>query len=165
MNEQDRIRMIIADDNFYWCETMRKYLQQFKEIEILGTTSDGEEQIEMITKLNPDIVITDLKRKTGISGLEVLKRCQEMQLTKTKFIVETATYYNEQTKLLINMGIKHILFKPYTFEDLKNEISAVKNENVKDLMIVKNDIEKKKKSIIDMIRQKLINLKLNERKG
>lgn len=110
MNEQDRIRMIIADDNFYWCETMRKYLQQFKEIEILGTTSDGEEQIEMITKLNPDIVITDLKRKTEISGLEVLKRCQEMQLTKTKFIVETAAYYNEQTKLLINMGIKHILF-------------------------------------------------------
>lgn len=32
-------------------------------------------------------------------------------------------------------------------------------------MIVKNDIEKKKKSIIDMIRQTLMNLKVNERKG
>lgn len=164
MNEENRITIIIADDNFDWCKIMRQFLEQFKEFEILGTTSDGEEQIKMIKMLEPDIVITDLRRKKGISGLEVLKRCQEMQLTKTKFIVETAAYYNEQTKLLMSMGIKHILFKPYTFEDLKNEISAVQNENVKDLMIVNNDIDKKKKNIIDMIRQKLMNLKLNERK-
>ena len=165
MNEEDRITIIIADDNFYWCEAMQKYLQQFKEFEILGTTSDGEEQIQMTKMLQPDIVITDLKRKAGISGLEVLKRCQEMQLNKTKFIVETAAYYQEHINSLVNMGIKHILFKPYTFEELINEIRAVQNENVKDLMVVKNDIEKKRKSIVDIIRQKLINLKVNERKG
>lgn len=165
MNEQDRVTIIIADDNFYWCKVMNEYLQQFKEFEILGTTSDGEEQIQMTEMLQPDIVITDLKRKLGISGLEVLKKCQEMPLNKTKFIIETAAYYQEHINSLVNMGIKHILFKPYTFEELINEIKSIQNEDVKDLMIVKSGIEKKKKSIIDLIRQKLMNLRVNERKG
>lgn len=165
MDEENRIKIIIADDNLYWCETMQKYLQQFKEFEILGTTSDGEEQIEMIKILQPDIVITDLRRKKGISGLDVLKKCKEMKLSKTKFIVETAAYYQDQINVLRNIGIKHILFKPYTFEELINEIKSIQNENVKDLAIVKNSIDKEKRSIIDMIRQKLMSLKVNERKG
>lgn len=165
MNEEDRTTIIIADDNFEWCKMVQKHLQQFKQFQILGITSDGEEQIQMIKNLKPDIVIMDLKRKSGIHGLEVLRRCQEMQLTKTKFIIETAANYEEIMNLLMNLGINHILFKPYTFEDLKNEISAVQNESIKDLTVVNNSIYKKKKSIVDMIRQKLMNLKVNERKG
>ena len=125
MNEDNKITIIIADDNTEWSKAMQKYLQQFKEFEILGITFDGEEQIQMIKTLQPDIVITDLKRKKGISGLDVIQKCQEMQLTKTKFIVETGAYYKEQINVLISMGIKYILFKPYTLDDLENKINAV----------------------------------------
>ncbi len=165
MNEDNKITIIIADDNTEWSKAMQKYLQQFKEFEILGITFDGEEQIQMIKTLQPDIVITDLKRKKGISGLDVIQKCQEMQLTKTKFIVETGAYYKEQINVLISMGIKYILFKPYTLDDLENKINAIKNEDVRDLTIVNNTICKNKISIIEIIRKKLMNLRITRRKG
>lgn len=139
---------------------MQSYLQNFSELEILGVTSDGEEQLEMIKTLKPDIVITDLKRDKGISGFEVLEKCHELKLTKTKFIVETAAYYNETIIKLNNIGINHILFKPFTFDNLIKEIEEIENEVDNNLTIVNNDVYQVKKSFIDFIREKLISFKI-----
>lgn len=157
---KNRITIIIGDDNLELCKLMQTYLQEFSDIEILGTTSDGEEQIKMIELLKPNIVITDLKRNTGISGWEVLKKCHELQLDETKFIVATAAYYRETMEKLKNMGIKHILFKPFPFKNLINEIREIENEEENSLTIINNDISKSKRTFIAVLRQKLMSLKI-----
>lgn len=160
MEEKNRTTIIIGDDNLEWCKLMQSYLQNFSELQILGVTSDGEEQIEMIKTLKPNIVITDLKRDKGISGYEVLNKCHELQLNETKFIVETAAYYRETITKLNDLGVKHILFKPFTFDDLIKEIEEIQKEVDNRLTVVNNDIYHFKKSFIDFIRQKLINFKI-----
>ena len=75
MMEEMKIRIIIADDNKAWTDLLQKYLKNFKELEIVGITNDGIEQLDMIKELKPDVVVTDLKRDKGISGIEVIKRC------------------------------------------------------------------------------------------
>ncbi len=160
MEEKNKTTIIIGDDNLGWCKLMQAYLQDFSELQILGVTSDGEEQVEMIKTLKPGIVITDLKRDKGISGYEVLNKCHELQLNETKFIVETAAYYPETITKLNKLGVKHILFKPFTFDDLIKEIEEIQREVDNSLTIVDNDIYQIKNSFIDFIRQKLINFKI-----
>ncbi len=152
----EEIKVIIADDNKDWCTLVYNYLQSYDKITILGVTSDGEEQIEMIKSLEPDIVITDLKRKKGISGIEVIKRCKALNLTEAKFLITTAgCYYQEQMDNLRDMGITHFLIKPFGLEKIIEELQAIQDERVYSLITLKNNIDKKRKSIFDIILAKL----------
>lgn len=63
MMEEMKIRIIIADDNKAWTNLLQKYLKNFKELEIVGITNDGIEQLDMIKELKPDVVVTDLKKR------------------------------------------------------------------------------------------------------
>lgn len=163
MTENTKTSIIIADDNTTWCNLLKKYLEQ-RDYEIVGTTSDGEEQLEMIKTLRPNLVITDLKRDKGISGIEVIKRYNEQNIVKTKFLVETGCYYKDQMDVLEDMGIKHILFKPFVLDRIVEEIEEIKNEDEKNLVTINNCIIENKKSILELIKIKLMNIRINSRK-
>lgn len=164
MANKTKTSIIIADDNTTWCNLLKKYLEQ-REYEIVGTTSDGEEQLEMIKTLRPDIVITDLKRDKGISGIEVIKKYSKQNAVKTKFLVETGSYYKDQMDVLEDMGIKHILFKPFVLDSIVEKIEEIKNEDEKNLITINdNCIIENKKSILQLIKIKLMNVKINSRK-
>lgn len=118
-----KLRILIADDNVALCEIIKQYLEKNKDIDILGTVYDGEEEIKLIKSLKPDIVITDLQRKIGISGIDVIKKCyNEFELNETKFIVETASYSKEELYTLIDLGIENLLIKPFSLTQLMNKI-------------------------------------------
>ena len=125
MLEKMKKRIVIADDNSAWCNILKKYLKQNTEFEVVGTTEDGEEQISMIKNLKPDIVITDIKRESGISGIEVIKRCNELNLEQTKFLVETASCSIDERMLLNNLGIKNILLKPFSLNEIIKKLEEV----------------------------------------
>lgn len=164
MLEKPKARVIIADDNTVWCNSLKKYLEQNTDIEVVGITNDGEQQIAMIKTLKPDIVITDLKRENGISGIEVIKKCNEQNVGKVKFLVETGSYYKDQMDLLKSMGIKHILYKPFVLDNIMEKIIEIQNEEIKNLVSINNELSEKRKSILDIIRTKLKQLRISIRK-
>ena len=77
-------------------------------------------------KLDPDIIITDIVRKSGISGLEAIKKCRELNLNAIKFIVETATCNIYERNLLQEIGITDILIKPFDMGRLIKIIEKIK---------------------------------------
>ena len=156
-------KIIIADDNKAWTDLLSKYLAKYKELKILGITNDGEEQIEMIKKLKPDIVITDLKRDKGISGVEVIERCYKLNI-KTDYLVTTAGYYNDKIQELRQMGITHFLFKPFDIDDLIKEIKNIQNERQAKLLIIETAIENKRKNLVSLIIERLKKIKIILRK-
>ncbi len=123
-----KIKIIIADDNAVWCELMREYLEKKDTIYILGTTADGQEQIEMTKYLKPDIVITDLKRDKGISGMEAIEKCINLE-NDTRFIIQTAgDYYQEEINILRNLKIISFFSKPFDLQDLMKVVDKIRKE-------------------------------------
>lgn len=165
MSEKTKTRIIIADDNTAWCDLLKKYLEKNSDVEIIGMTSDGEEQIAMIKTLKPDIVVTDLKREKGLSGIEVIKRCNEGNMEKVKFLVETGCYYEDQMDMLKNMGINHVLYKPFVLDNIIEKIEEIQNEEIRDLITINNELSENKKSIFDIIKSKIMELRISTRKG
>jgi two-component system response regulator (stage 0 sporulation protein A) len=72
MNE--KIKIIIADDNKAICDFIKKYLEQYEDIEILGVANTDEEEEKMIEDLKPEVVITDLMRNHKYTGLDIIKK-------------------------------------------------------------------------------------------
>lgn len=119
-----KIKIIVADDNKGLLYLIPKFLSKENNIEIVATTEDGEEEIKLIKELKPDIVITDLLRKKGISGLEVIKRVKEFEQNPV-FIVITGSYYENELDLLEKNNNIYILRKPLNWDNFNLKIQEI----------------------------------------
>lgn len=73
-----RIRLVLADDDVGFRETLRNLLAQRDEqdeVVILGEAGDGEEALRLTEELRPDVVLMDLAmpRVNGVEATRQLK--------------------------------------------------------------------------------------------
>src|SRR6478736_182633 len=88
----------------------------------LSTASSGEEGLQLIPKLKPDLVLMDI-RMGGITGMETLRRIRQMD-TKLLVILMTA-YGTTQTAIeAMKLGAYDYLLKPFDVPKLKQIISG-----------------------------------------
>jgi len=65
------IRVLVVDDSAFMRFTIQKYLSESPEIQVVGTARDGIEALELIPRLQPDVVTLDVEmpRLDGLSTL------------------------------------------------------------------------------------------------
>jgi two-component system chemotaxis response regulator CheB len=71
--KMDRIiRVLVVDDSAYVRKVVKEMLSRSPFIEVLGAARDGEEALEMVEELRPDVVTLDLimPRMDGVSFLK-----------------------------------------------------------------------------------------------
>ncbi|MFL2549011.1 MAG: response regulator [Gammaproteobacteria bacterium] len=70
-----KIKVIIIDDHTLFREGLQRLLVRH-EIDVVSSVSNGEDGIKSINKLEPDIVLLDL-RMPNVNGIDVLKNIRE----------------------------------------------------------------------------------------
>jgi len=55
------IRVVICDDQLIVCEGLSKILSSDPEIEVVGVAHDGVEALDVVARVQPDLVLMDLK--------------------------------------------------------------------------------------------------------
>ncbi len=73
----DIVRLLITDDQKPVREGYRVILSSEKDIQVIGEASDGQEAIDLVQELQPDVITMDLKMP-GIDGLDATKRIRQM---------------------------------------------------------------------------------------
>ena len=74
MPEQSRmIRVLVVDDSAFVRKVVGQMLSRSPFIEVVGTARDGDEALEMVARLEPDVVTLDLMMP-GMNGVEFLRR-------------------------------------------------------------------------------------------
>src|SRR5262245_10298355 len=70
------IRVLIVDDHSFFRQTLRSYLESAGAAEVIGEAADGEEAIDSVERLHPQIVIMDVNmpRLDGIKASEMIKK-------------------------------------------------------------------------------------------
>jgi len=72
------IRVLIVDDSAFVRHTLTKYLQASPEIAVVGAVRDGQEALERIPELKPDVVTLDvlMPHKDGLAVLrQIMVEC------------------------------------------------------------------------------------------
>lgn len=67
------IRVLIVDDSAFARKVVREILSDHSGVEVIGSARDGEEALELTVKLNPDIIICDL-RMPKMDGVHFVRK-------------------------------------------------------------------------------------------
>lgn len=92
----DIIRVLIVDDSAYVRKVVKQILSRSPFIEVVGTARDGEEALEMVETLNPDVVTLDLIMP-NLDGVGFLKK----QMAKKPIPVVILSIASESSELAL----------------------------------------------------------------
>lgn len=67
-----QVRVLVVDDSAFMRFTITKHLNEHPGIQVIGTARDGSEALEMIPRLNPDVVTLDVEMP-HLDGLSTLR--------------------------------------------------------------------------------------------
>jgi len=67
------VRLLIADDQRLFAESLRTVLSEDERVEVVGLAETGLEALELATELQPDVILMDLKMPV-MDGLEATRR-------------------------------------------------------------------------------------------
>lgn len=104
------VRVLVVDDSAYVRKVIKQMLLRSPFIEVIGTAHDGEEALEMIERLNPDVVTLDLIMP-GMDGVEFLRR-QMAKRPVPVVIISIANEGGEMTLAALDAGAVDFVQKP-----------------------------------------------------
>ncbi len=111
-------KLVIIDDEVYTCEGLKKIINWAEyKIEVAGVANDGEEGMQRINEIKPDIVITDINMPL-INGLDMIEMLRKSDYNG-KVIILTGYRYFEYAKKAIENKVSHYLLKPIDVDKLK----------------------------------------------
>ncbi|MCX8022466.1 MAG: chemotaxis response regulator protein-glutamate methylesterase [Syntrophorhabdaceae bacterium] len=106
----DIIRVLIVDDSAYVRKVVRQILSRSPFIEVIGAARDGEEALEMVERLNPDVVTLDLIMP-NLDGVGFLKKQMEKRPIPV-VILSIASDTSELALKALDLGAVDFVQKP-----------------------------------------------------
>jgi DNA-binding NarL/FixJ family response regulator len=117
------ITIILADDHEVVRLGLRALLGNEPDFQIVGEASDGLQTVNLVKRLNPDVLILDLMMP-GINGIEVTQQVKKI-LPKTHIII-LSMYSNEAYVLeTLKKGAEGYVLKDSTGSDLVKAVREV----------------------------------------
>jgi two-component system, chemotaxis family, protein-glutamate methylesterase/glutaminase len=106
------IRVLVADDSRAFRAILRTILERSPEIEVVGDAQDGQEAVDRVLALRPDVVTMDV-RMPGKDGLQAIDEI--MRRLPTPVVVVSAEAGPERQELsfrALELGAVEVLAKP-----------------------------------------------------
>lgn len=124
----EKIKVILVDDHQVIRKGLRFILNDDGDIEVMGEASTGEEAIELVEKLKPDLVIMDLSMP-GIDGITAVKKIKENNPNQQVLIL---TMHEDPVFLekVLNAGGDGFVLKRAADIELLSAIKAVNRGQV-----------------------------------
>lgn len=110
------IKILLADDHPIFINGMSALLKEVKDFEVVGGALNGEELIELASKLKPDVILTDVQMpvKNGVEATkEIYKRFPEI-----KIIALTMLNESMNIKKMLEAGASGYVLKTIEKEEL-----------------------------------------------
>ena len=103
------ITTVVVDDELLASDELAYLLRDFPEIEVIARGSNGLEAVELIRRLEPELVFLDVNMP-GLDGLGVVRRLRENDAELPYFIFVTA--YDQYAVEAFRLEAMDYLLKP-----------------------------------------------------
>lgn len=123
MSEIKTIRVLLADDHALVRSGVRTVLEASPGIEVVGEAGRGDETLEMLAKLEPDVLLLDLNMPGG-DGFEVLRRARDTA-GGVRIVVLTLHIQPEYVTRALRDGADGFLSKDLAVQELPEAIADV----------------------------------------
>ncbi len=117
------IRVVIADDHPVVREGLAAMLEREPDLEVVGEARDGQEAIERVAALRPDVVLMDLQMPR-VDGVEAIRQIREHHSGVHVLVLTT---YDDDESILrgVEAGARGYLLKDAPRDELFRAVRAV----------------------------------------
>lgn len=162
----NKIKLVLADDHPLIREGFRSLLSKNTKFEIVGEAENGRELVEVAKKLQPDVILTDLKMPV-MTGLEAIEQLVD-EFPLMRFIVLTMHEEREYIVNALKIGASGYLLKSIEGSELERAINTVFSggkffspvvTNILAETVIKpeatesNEITPREKEVLDLVAQ------------
>lgn len=118
-----QIRVLIVDDHPMVADGIRAILESYDDISVIGTLSNGQEVVDQIDQLSPDVILMDLNMPQlgGLSATEILLE----RHPQTRIIILSMHDAPEYVSTAMRHGAKGYLLKEVPTEEIYTAILTV----------------------------------------
>lgn len=116
--------VIIADNSEDFCAGLREALQAAEGFQVLGTASDGEQAVKMVTERKPDVLVLDmmLPKRDGISVLRAIGALDRKPIT-----LATSGFVTDYvSSAAANLGVRYLMLKPCDMTALVERLEEIR---------------------------------------
>ena len=132
--------ILIADDESYVRDLIAKSINQSSlDMEVVGCAEDGAQAIEMVKKLKPDILITDIYMPF-VSGLELIQAVKDTGVDIKTVIISGYDDF-AYAKSAMELGVTNYLLKPFLPNELFEVLEKLKEELENNASLLRNMTE------------------------
>ena len=97
------IKVLIVDDSAFMRSALTRMLSEDPDIEVVGTARDGEDGLEKVKKLDPDLITLDVEMPR-LDGLGMLERLMKTTPKPVLMVSSLTSEGVEGTKVLKQKG-------------------------------------------------------------
>src|SRR5579871_79223 len=115
------LRTLIVDDEPIARKVLREELELLSDVEVVGEAEHGEQALEQIARMQPDLVFLDLQMP-GIGGFEVVSRLGGGRLP----IIVVVTAYDQHAVQAFEAGAIDYLLKPVNEQRLQKAVERAR---------------------------------------
>jgi DNA-binding NarL/FixJ family response regulator len=117
------IRVVIAEDHHLVRQGLRALLEKAGDIEVVAEAADGQEAVELVGRLLPDVLVIDIAMP-HLNGVEAVGRLRGLKVKTRALIV---SMYSDDTlvRQALRNGVKGYLLKRAVAEELLLAVRAV----------------------------------------
>lgn len=124
-SRMQKIKVLIVDDNRRIVSILKDAIEKETELEVAGSAADGEDALQQIRRMKPDVVSLDLIMPK-IDGLEVMERIQHPDFPHhPEIIVVSAVSQENVTEQAFSLGAAYYILKPFDTRVVMSRIKAV----------------------------------------
>ena len=116
-------RILLVDDHAMFRAGIKALLEAEGRLQVVGEASSGDEAVDRVRELKPDVVVMDLSMP-GSNGLEATRRIAALELD-TKVLVLTVHAEEESLVPVVEAGASGYLTKTSADNDLIEAIKVV----------------------------------------
>ncbi len=124
-------KAIIIDDERLARNELKKLLQEFPDVEVIGEAANANEGIEKIESLNPDLVFLDIQMP-GKSGFDMLT-----QIDRAPHVI-FVTAYDEYALKAFEVNALDYLMKPVEPKRLADALLKVRQKDEEEMLSYNN---------------------------
>ena len=116
-DQDNKIRVLIADDSSMMCKVLTEILASDQGIEVVGTAKNGEEAIKRIEELSPDLITLDVNMPV-MDGVTALKHIM-IKKPRPVVVLSSATEVSQINAAdFLRLGAVDFLNKPIRSKDM-----------------------------------------------
>jgi DNA-binding NarL/FixJ family response regulator len=116
------IRVIVADDHHLVRQGIRALLERADDIEVVGEAADGQEAIELVQHLNPDVLVVDIAMPR-LDGTQATERVRALGVA-TQVVILSMHSDETLVRQTLRSGARGYLLKQSVTEELLLAVRA-----------------------------------------